>query len=294
MPLGNLKGSSALFLIVLACLLPSAAAQEQQAPALGKIKRADSVAIDCSACPRSLAEAGKVAKQELLVWNRFRIVEDPKKADLIFMFSANPYLGDYLTRDGPDKRPVRIDGTIMTVVDPHTGEELWSDSMHWGSWRVGSATRALINELRGEMQVESKKWTVDEIFSCSGTPAYQAFASLTPEAALTIPELGVSRIADMPDRLRVGSAGAPEFCRRVQLVIAPDNRISGFEVVASESDTLDVADILELADRFDFTSGKDPQAQKVYFTARSKDKKILIQFDVQGRRTVLSRVSYFY
>ena len=77
-------------------------------------------------------------------------------------------------------------------------------------------------------------------------------------------------------------------------MIGADNKIARFEVVALPSDALDVADVLQRADRFDFTSGKDPRTQKVYFTARSKDRKVLIQFDIEGRQTVLSRVSYFY
>jgi hypothetical protein len=291
--------TAALFYIVIVCVcavwLPSAAAQqEERSPALGKIKQADSVAIDCSACPRALAKAGKTAEQELLAWKRFRIVDDPKQADLVFMFSANPYLGDYLTRKGPDTRPVKIDSTIMTVIDPHTGKEMWSDSRRWGSWRVASATRDLIDELRSEMEVESKKWTVDDVFRCSGTPAYQAFAFLTPEAALTKSVAGVSRMDEAPDRLRIGSPEAPDFCRRAQLVIGSDHKIAGFEVVASESDTLDVADILEQADRFEFTSGRDPQTQKIFFTAESRDRKVLIEFEGQGHRMILSRVRYAY
>lgn len=292
--------NAALFFIVIiwgfAVCLPSAAAQQDngRSPALGKIRQADTAAIDCSACPRSLAEASKTAKQALLAWKRFRLVEDPTKADLIFMFSANPYLGDYLTRKGPDERPVRIDGTIMTVIDPHTGEELWSDKMRWGSWRIAGATKALIEELRNELESESKRWTVDDIFRCSGALAYQTFAFLTPDEALTKAVAGVRTIDVASDRLRISSPAAPEFCRRAQLVIGPDNKIEGFEVLASQSDTLDVADILEQADHFEFTSGKDPRTQKVYFTAQTRDKKILIQFDVQGHIMLLSRVSYSY
>lgn len=252
------------------------------------------MAIDCSACPRGLAAAGKAAREALATWSRFRIVEDPKQADLIFMFSANPYPGDYLTRKGPDQRPVKIDRTIMTVIDPHTGEELWSDSRIWGSWRVTSATKDLIDELRSEMEVETRKWTLDDVLRCSGAPAYQALAFMTPEAALAKPELGVRRMEDAPNRLTVSSPNAPDFCRRAQLVVGADNRIAGFEVVASQSDALDVADILEQADRYQFTSGKDPRTQRSYFTAQSRDRKIVIQFDVQGHRTVLSRVIYSY
>jgi hypothetical protein len=70
-----------------------------------KVTRAKSVYIDCDACPRGMAAAWLAAFQELAVWGRFDIRPDPRKADLIFLFSANPYLGDYVTRDGPDKRP---------------------------------------------------------------------------------------------------------------------------------------------------------------------------------------------
>lgn len=296
----NSMRPSAFLLVVIICVsavwLPTSAAQQEdgRSPALGKIKQATSVAIDCSACPRALAKAGTTAKQELIDWKRFRIVNDPKEADLIFMFSGNPYLGDYLTRKGPDTRVVKIDVTIMTVIDPHTGQELWSDSRRWGSLRVAGATKSLIDELRSDLESEFKKWTLDDVLRCSGTPAYQPFAYATPEAALVKPELGVSRVADSTDRLGIYSASAPDFCRRAQLVIGPNNKIDGFEVVASQADTLDVADILEQADRFQFTSGKDPRTQKVYFTAQTRDKRVVIQFEVQGHRTVLSRVSYAY
>lgn len=276
------------------CLPSTAAGQERGSPALGKIKRATSVFIDCSACPRALAKAGTTAERELANWKRFRIVTDPKQAELVFMFSGNPYLGDYLTRKGPDTRPVKITATIMTVIDARTGAELWSDSRNWGSMRVAGATRDLIEELRSELEVETRKWTVEAVLSCSGTPAYQAFAFLTPDAALAKSVAGVRRDEDEPDRLRISSADAPDFCRRAQLFAGPDGKIAGFEVVASESENLDVADILEQADRFQFTSGRDPRTQRVYFTAQTRDRKVLIEFEAQGHRMVLTRVRYAY
>jgi hypothetical protein len=100
--------------------------------------------------------------------------------------------------------------------------------------------------------------------------------------------------ADTPNRLTVSSQDVPDFCRRAQLVVGPDNKILGFEVRTSRAETLDVGDVLEQADQFEFTSGKDAQSQKVYFNARAKDKKILIEYDMQGRQSILSCVSYFY
>jgi hypothetical protein len=280
------------------CLQPTLAQYEpamrevHRSTAIGKIKDADTAAIDCSVCPRDLEKVGKTASQQLLLWKRFRIVNDPKKADVLFIFSANPYLGDYVKRDGPDKRVVRIEGTIMTVIDPHTGEELWTDGRRWGSWFVEAETSALIDQLRTELEGESTTWTIDDVLSCRNTPAYEPFASLTPDAALT--KSGVSRIPDADDRLNASAPDAPDFCKRVQLVIGPDNKVTGFEVVGSASDTLDVADILEKAEEYEYSGVMDPVSQKRYFTAQSRDKKLLIQFEVLGHRTVLSHVAYSY
>jgi hypothetical protein len=104
----------------------------------------------------------------------------------------------------------------------------------------------------------------------------------------------VKRIEDAPDRLRISSQDAPEFCREARLVIGPDDKSVGFEVSVLQSDTLELAEVLQRADQFDFVSGKDGESQRPYFNARSKDRKILIHYDIQGRRSILTRVSYFY
>ena len=121
-----------------------------------KVTQAKSVYIDCDACPRGMAAAWLAAFQALTDWGRFDITPDPKKADLIFLFSANPYLGDYVTRDGPDKRPVGIDITYMDVVDPHTGESYWDDSKQWGAFFVARATKDLIGEFKEELEIEER------------------------------------------------------------------------------------------------------------------------------------------
>jgi hypothetical protein len=118
------------------------------------VTQAKSVYIDCDACPRGMAAAWLAAFEALTDWRRFDIVPDPKKADLIFLFSANPYLGDYITRDGPDKRPVKVDITYMDVVDPRTGESLWDDCRQWGSLFVSRATKDLIMEFKDLLEIE--------------------------------------------------------------------------------------------------------------------------------------------
>ena len=284
----------AQFLIILAGagLLPSAVAKKQERLS-PKVMQAKSALIVC-VCPRGMAAAESRALHELQLWGRFQIVRNRHEADLVLLFSANEYLGDYLTRDGPDERPVSVDFTILTVVDPKTGENLWSDSRRWGSWRVGGATKDLIDELRGEIEEQIKKWTLDDILRCAGSPIYGAFADLTPEEALTKPGFDVGRIAGTPDRLTVSSRNAPEFCKRAQLVVGPENRIVAYEVSATEAENLDITDVLQKADQFDFVGGKHTSADRVYFTAQSKDKKIQIQFDMEGHRSVFLRVRYSY
>lgn len=217
-----------------------------------------------------MAVAEGRALHELQLWGRFQIVYQRDEADLVFLFSANEYLGDYLTRDGPDKRPVSVDFTIMTVVDPRTGESLWSDSRRWGSWRVDHATKELIAELREQIEGQTKKWTLDDILMCSVSPELAAFAHLTAEQALAKSESGISRIADSQDRLTLNSLAAPEFCKRAQLVVGADHRILAFEVLASLADSLDVAEVLQEADRFDFAGGKDTDSDHVYFSAQTE------------------------
>jgi len=113
-----------------------------------KVKSAKTISIVCDACPRAMAKARGAAFKELAGWGRYTILPEPKNAELIFLVSANPYLGDYITRDGPDKRLVHIDTVYANVVDPQTGQSLWGDRERVGSWFVTSATEDLVRELR--------------------------------------------------------------------------------------------------------------------------------------------------
>lgn len=117
-----------------------------------KVSQAKSAYIDCDACPRAMADAGLIAYHELQDWARFDLAPDRRHADLVFLFSANSYLGDYVTRDGPDTRPVFIEVTYMNVIDPATGESLWSDSRRWGSLLVGRATKDMILEFKEQLE----------------------------------------------------------------------------------------------------------------------------------------------
>jgi len=49
--------------------------------------------------------------------------------------------------------------TYITVVDPKTGDSLWSDSKTWGNLYNGfhSATKGLVDELMKRINEEEKK-----------------------------------------------------------------------------------------------------------------------------------------
>ena len=119
-----------------------------------KVMKAVLVYVDCVDCPRGMAAAKKAAVREVGNWKRFYLVPDWHKADLIFLFSARPYLGDYITRDGEHRGPISVETTYMNIIDPRTGESLWGDSRKWGSWFVGSATKDLIDGFRVQVDAE--------------------------------------------------------------------------------------------------------------------------------------------
>jgi hypothetical protein len=285
------------FMVLVFCtavFVPAALARKADHPPLSpKIMQANSVYVDC-VCPRGLAVARETAVEQLSGWGRFQISQNRRQTDLVLLFSGNPYLGDYITRDGPDTRNVSIDSTILTVIDPNTGETLWVDSRHWGSWRVKSAAKDLLTELREQMEAQVKRWTLNDIFMCSVTPVYAGFAHLTSDEAIAKSSSGNGKASLTSDRLMFTSPDAPSFCQHAQFLFSADHRIIGFEVSATQAEDLQIGDVLQQADRFDFTGGKYAEGDKVYFNVQSKDKKIRILYNIEGPRTVLSQVSFFY
>jgi len=284
-----------LFLLIASsalCQANSGKTKKKETPPLSvKILEAKSVYLDCD-CRKEMAVSVPSALPELLDWGRYQLVPDRHNADLILLYSMNPYLGDYLTRDGPDKRPALVDYTILTVIDGHTGQYLWTDYKRWGYMLVSRASRDLMHEFRLAVAGEVKSWTLDDILRCTSSPAYTAYANLTAQEALAKPEFAVAREADASNQLTFDPPDAPDFCKRAQLVVSQDNKIIGFEVLPA-ADTLDVGELIQQADQFDFAGGKDA-TNKPYFTAERKDKKLLIEYNMQGRMPILTRVRYLY
>src|SRR5260370_17184988 len=93
---------------------------------------------------------------------------------------------------------------------------------------------------------------------CSATPVYGGFAHLTQEQALAKSDSGPRKVSNTPDHLMLTSVDAPAFCKRAEFLFSPGHQIVGFAVFASRADDLDVTEVLQRADRFDFTGGPVP------------------------------------
>jgi hypothetical protein len=112
---------------------------------------------------------GKNAVAQLRKWGKFQLVADLKKADLIFLLSADPYKGGniilasgqtgsaddgHITEDPvPNynkQSPTRY--AYLTVIDPKTRDNLWSDKHVWGGLLTGfnSVGERLVKELENQ------------------------------------------------------------------------------------------------------------------------------------------------
>ena len=119
-----------------------------------KVMKAVLVYVDCFDCPREKDAVKKAGVLEVGKWKRFYLSSNPRRTDLIFLFSEAPYLGDYITRDKPPGRPVPVEVMYMNVLDPQTGESLWTDYRKWGSWFVGPAAQDLIGQLKAQIDAQ--------------------------------------------------------------------------------------------------------------------------------------------
>lgn len=111
---------------------------------------------------------GANAQAELKKWNRFRVVDNQKQADLVFLLSLEPYRGPDSQSDNNgeldngdvghtprwnQQKPTRY--AYLTVIDPKTGMGLWTAEHIWGGLLTGfnSAGERLVKEL--EKQTKS-------------------------------------------------------------------------------------------------------------------------------------------
>lgn len=116
-------------------------------------------------------KVGETALVQLKKWGRFQVVTNKKKADLIFLLSADPYKGGHITlasgntgtmdngRIEQDRVPdYNVQGPVrdayLSVIDASTGNLLWSESHRWGGLLTGrnSAGERLVKKLEKEME----------------------------------------------------------------------------------------------------------------------------------------------
>jgi hypothetical protein len=151
--------------------LSAFAKEKRHAPLPQAVLQAKTVYLDNRS---GYASLGDKAYDELEKWGRFKVVQSPKEADLIFLLSASEYRGGYITT-GTSQQQGRVDdsgnvqmtgtnesttqqmvyrSTHLTVIDPKSGDALWEDSKRWGNLYNGfhSATRSLIKNLRERIE----------------------------------------------------------------------------------------------------------------------------------------------
>lgn len=132
-----------------------------------KIRSAKSVYFDDQT---GAAAVGKKAIEELKKWGRFRIANDRTEADLVMLLSSDPYAGQNVIASGGQTGTIGPDGDVredrvptfgklapvryayLTVIDPRTGEALWSGSHRWGGLLTGfnSAGERLVRKFEKE------------------------------------------------------------------------------------------------------------------------------------------------
>lgn len=154
-----------LFTLTSSMSFPTAAQDQKYTEPPSKLLSAKSVFFDDQT---GVAAVGGKALGQLKKWGRFQIVQDRKQADLILLLSAEPPHGSQIITAGGQTGRVGNDGNIeldsvptfnraapvryayLTVLDPRTGEQLWSDSHRWGGLLTGfnSAGESLIHKLK--------------------------------------------------------------------------------------------------------------------------------------------------
>jgi hypothetical protein len=162
-------------LLVLAMLTSTAVAKDKSLlPLPPQVLAAKTVYIDNQS---GEAKIGDRAYQEIKKWGRFQVVTGRKQADLIFLLTAREHTGGYVTTGGNTTGSVDSSGNIntsssptyttpetvgytyLTLIDPKTGDNLWSESKRWGNLYTGfhSATKGLIDELQKRINEQSSE-----------------------------------------------------------------------------------------------------------------------------------------
>jgi len=115
---------------------------------------------------------GSEALAQLKKWGKYKIVSERSQADLILLLSADPYHGGDVLLASGQTGTIHDDGRITTdsvpnyskavptrdaylsVIDSHSGENLWSDHHVWGGLLTGfnSVGARLVRKLESQIK----------------------------------------------------------------------------------------------------------------------------------------------
>jgi hypothetical protein len=165
-------------------------AKHEKLPLPQQIMTAKTIYIDNRS---GLSEVGDKAYDEIKKWGRYQVVDSPEKADIVFLLSAQEYIGGYTTNTyhnttgtvnysgttnsqtsgsntygatngsasvnaqtygSSTSRAIVKGTTYVTLLDPKNGTTLWSDAHAWG---LKSATRGLVKELRDRVKDQEER-----------------------------------------------------------------------------------------------------------------------------------------
>ena len=182
-----------VLLVAIASTPITSTAKDKHLPLPPQISKATTVYIDNQS---GIAKLGDRCYTEVEKWGRFKVVQNPKDADLVLLLSAKEYTRGYVTSGGGSTStvnttgnidatttgtqttgtvntsgtvnttteptytsPVTVGYTYLTVIDPKTGDNLWSDSKRWGNLYTGfhSATKGLVDSLMKRINEDGKQ-----------------------------------------------------------------------------------------------------------------------------------------
>ncbi len=166
-----MRSLSYLFIVIaIASFAPSTSAQAQKHPAPSpKILSAKTIYFEDKTGVQPVVQK---TLDQLKKWGRFQIIEDPLQADLIFSLSTDPRDKGQIIFGGGQTGTMSADGKIaedpipnygaqsfvryafLTVIDPQTGNALWSSSRPWGGLLTGfnSAGARLVRKLQNQIK----------------------------------------------------------------------------------------------------------------------------------------------
>jgi hypothetical protein len=135
-----------------AIFAPMAGAGGHHAPLPDKVLSAKAVYIENRT---GFEEAADHCYDALKKWGRYTIVGDKSKADLVFLLTGDQEARDARVPKGStvittDKRT----GTSLSVVDPATGDVLWSDTQYAPR---GSKAGSLVDEFHKRVKASEKQ-----------------------------------------------------------------------------------------------------------------------------------------